>query len=153
MSHSACRPVRDGVPGRTIDTPDDIRRINVLVRRLSFDLLQADHTLSGIDCALWDLLGKRYGEPVYKLLGYERAYPKTAYASQLFGDTPELTFEKAQSVRSAGFRAAKFGWGPYGIGSVLEDTAHVRAARSGLGNGSLSMLMAALPFQTVLVWA
>jgi len=133
MSHSACRPVKDGVLGQTLDTPQDIRRINALVRRLSFDLLQADHTLSGIDCALWDLLGKRYGEPVYKLLGYDRAYRKVAYASQLFGDTPDLTYEKALSVSNAGFRAAKFGWGPYGEGSVEDDAAHVLAARSGLG--------------------
>ncbi len=34
------------------------------------DLLQADHTLSGIDIALWDLLGKVLDQPVYRLLGF-----------------------------------------------------------------------------------
>ena len=45
-------------------TSGDIARIGDLVRENSLDLLQADHTLSGIDIALWDLLGKQLGEPV-----------------------------------------------------------------------------------------
>jgi L-alanine-DL-glutamate epimerase-like enolase superfamily enzyme len=133
MSHSACHPVGDAVLGQPLDTPDDIRRITAEVRRLCFDLLQADHTLSGIDIALWDLLGKRYEQPVYRLLGYECAYAREAYASQLFGDTPEETYRKAVTVREGGFRAAKFGWGPYGAGTVAEDAAQVEAARTGLG--------------------
>jgi L-alanine-DL-glutamate epimerase-like enolase superfamily enzyme len=134
MSHSACKPVQDSVLGQTLETPDDICRIGDLVRRNSFDLLQADHTLSGIDVALWDLLGRKRGEPVYKLLGYEKAYPKLPYASQLFGDTPEQTYAAAKRVAAAGYRAAKFGWGPYGLGTVEADAEQVRAAREGLGS-------------------
>src|SRR5215217_3424337 len=118
MSHSACKPVQDSVLGQTVETPDDIGRIGDLVRRNSLDMLQADHTLSGIDVALWDLLGRRRGEPVYKLLGYENAYPKLPYASQLFSDTPEQTYAAATKVAAGGFRAAKFGWGPFGTGTV-----------------------------------
>jgi L-alanine-DL-glutamate epimerase-like enolase superfamily enzyme len=121
------------VLGQTLDGVEDIPRINALVRANSFDLLQTDHTLSGIDVALWDLLGKKLGEPVYRLLGYPRAYPKIAYASQLFGDNPQSTLRKAQQVARAGFRAAKFGWGPYGRGTVQQDTEQVQAAREGLG--------------------
>jgi L-alanine-DL-glutamate epimerase-like enolase superfamily enzyme len=133
MSHSACKPVSTSVLGQRLDGPDDIRRINATVRANSFDLLQADHMLSGIDVALWDLLGKRMGEPVYRLLGYDRAYPKVAYASQLFGDDPPATFRAAREVARAGFQAAKFGWGPYGRHSVTLDADQVRAAREGLG--------------------
>jgi L-alanine-DL-glutamate epimerase-like enolase superfamily enzyme len=121
------------VLGQRLEGVDDIRRINALVRARSFDLLQADHTLSGIDIALWDLLGKKLGEPVWRLLGDSRAYPKTAYASQLFGDDPQATFRKAQAVARAGYRAAKFGWGPYGRGTVERDADQVQAAREGLG--------------------
>jgi L-alanine-DL-glutamate epimerase-like enolase superfamily enzyme len=134
MSHSACKPVRDSLVGQRIDSVDDIRRIGNLVRAHSLDLLQADHTLSGIDIALWDLLGKRLSEPVYRLLGYEAAYPKMPYASVLFGDTPAETLAKAQGVRQQGYAAAKFGWGPYGRGSVQEDADQVHAAREGLGD-------------------
>lgn len=139
MSHSACKPLRHTVLGRRIDDPEDIRALNAEVRRASLDLLQADHTLSGIDMALWDLLGRVRGEPAWKLLGWEQAYPRTAYASMLFGDTPEKTHEKARAVREAGFRAAKFGWGSFGC-DPKQDEAHVRAAREGLG-GDLTLLV------------
>jgi L-alanine-DL-glutamate epimerase-like enolase superfamily enzyme len=140
MSHSACKPLSASVLGQAIDRPDDIGRINALVRSNSFDLLQTDHTLSGIDIALWDLLGKKLNEPVYRLLGYQRAYPKVAYASQLFGDDPQATLRKAQEVSRQGFRAAKFGWGPYGRGTVAEDVDQVQAAREGLGNDTMLLV-------------
>jgi L-alanine-DL-glutamate epimerase-like enolase superfamily enzyme len=134
MSHSACKPVRDSVLGQRLDGVADIDRIGDLVRANSMDLLQAAHTLSGIDIAMWDLLGRRFETPVYELLGYERAEPRLPYASVLFGDTPEETLGKARQIRAAGFRAAKFGWGPYGLGSVADDAAQVAAAREGLGD-------------------
>lgn len=136
MSHSACKPVSASVLGQRLESAADIRRINALVREQSFDLLQADHTLSGIDVALWDLLGKKLGQPVWRLLGYKQAFPKTAYASQLFGDEPQTTLRRAQAVARAGFRAAKFGWGPYGRSPVEMDADHVRAARKGLGENT-----------------
>jgi L-alanine-DL-glutamate epimerase-like enolase superfamily enzyme len=135
MSHSACHPVKDSVLGETLDGPEDIARIGARVRRRSFDLLQTDHTLSGIDIALWDLLGKGRGEPVWRLLGYDRAFPKRPYASVLFGDTPSATHAKAAEIARSGYRAAKFGWGPFGAGTIADDEAQVHAARRGLGSG------------------
>ena len=139
-SHSACKPVAESVLGQRLDAPDDIARIGDLVRANSLDLLQADHSLSGIDIALWDLMGKKHQAPVYELLGDRVAYPKTPYASQLFGDTPQQTLEKAAGVRRMGFRAAKFGWGPFGRGSLEDDVAHVLAAREGLGRDGILLV-------------
>ena len=132
-SHSACKPVSESVLGQKLETVEDIARINRLVRENSLDLLQAEHTLSGIDIAMWDWLGKQRAAPVYELLGYETCHGKTAYASRLFGGDPQETYRKAQEVSAEGYRAAKFGWGPYGRGSADEDGEHVRAAREGLG--------------------
>lgn len=140
MSHSACKPVRDSVLGQRLDGPNDIRRINAAVRANSFDLLQADHTLSGVDVALWDLLGRRMSVPVHCLLGQSRSLPKIAYASQLFGDEPSETYRRALKTARLGYRAAKFGWGPYGRSSIEADAEQVRAAREGLGPGILLMV-------------
>lgn len=134
MSHSACKPVKYALEGKRIDTKEDIYRISSSVKENSADLLQADHTLSGIDIALWDILGKKLNEPVYKLLGYKKAYPKLPYASQLFGDTPEETFEKGRQVKTDGFSAVKFGWGPIGKYGLHNDSLHFLAAREGVGD-------------------
>ena len=88
MSHGACKPLRDVVLGRSLDGPGDITALAAAVEMECMDLLQAAHTFSGIEMALWDLLGCKCGAPVYELLGYKTAYPKLPYASQLFGDTP-----------------------------------------------------------------
>jgi L-alanine-DL-glutamate epimerase-like enolase superfamily enzyme len=133
MSHSACKPVSASVVGQKLDGPADIRRIGDLVRAHSMDLLQAEHTLSGIDMALWDLLGRKQDEPVYALLGYAQSFPKLPYASMLFGDTPQETLEKGREARAKGFRAAKYGWGPIGTKTVQDDVDQFMAAREGLG--------------------
>jgi L-alanine-DL-glutamate epimerase-like enolase superfamily enzyme len=140
MSHSACKPVRDTVLGARIDSPEDIIQLGHAVRANGLDIAQTAHTWSGIEIALWDLLGKHREVPVYKLLGYDRAYPKTPYASQLFGDTPEETFEKAVATRQTGFRAVKFGWGVYGRTTADVDRDHVAAAREGMGVDGILMI-------------
>lgn len=139
-SHSACKPVQDSVLGQELNDVSDITRIGDLVRANSLDLLQAEHTLSGIDIALWDLLGKKLGEPVYKLLGYKQSFPKTPYASVLFGDTPQETLEKGRAARAAGYTAAKFGWGPIGRGSVEADRDQIHAAREGIGSDGILLV-------------
>jgi L-alanine-DL-glutamate epimerase-like enolase superfamily enzyme len=132
-SHGACQPVLDSVLGQTIDDVADIARIGRLVARNSLDLLQTDHTFSGIEIALWDLLGHRLGEPVYRLLGTKQAYPKRPYASLLFGDDPAATLEKGRAMRARNFRAVKFGWGPFGQSDAAADRDQLAAAREGLG--------------------
>src|ERR1700690_2826095 len=78
MSHGACRPVAESVLGQPLNEPKDIARIRTAVQFNSMDLLQAPHTFSGIEIALWDALGKMLDEPVYRLLGYKTATPKLA---------------------------------------------------------------------------
>ncbi len=134
MSHSACKPVKYSVEGKELNDVEDIYSISKLVYENSFDLLQADHTLSGIDIALWDLLGKVKQIPVYNLLGYKKSYPKLPYASQLFGDTPEETFVKAKHSFKKTNKKVKYGWGPFGKGTLSEDVAQLQAAREGLGS-------------------
>jgi len=140
MSHSACKPVIASVLGQEINDVRDVRRIGDLVRANSLDLLQADHTLSGIDIALWDLLGRRRNEPVWKLLGYKTSFPKTPYASVLFGDTAQDTLNKAKAIAAQGFRAAKFGWGPFGLSTVENDCDQLAAAREGLGEDGILLI-------------
>jgi len=90
------------------------------------------HAISGIDIALWDILGKVTGQPVGRLLGgryRERVQP---YASLLMAE-PERLRENLLRVKEQGFRAFKIGWGPFGRHSAAKDEAIVRAAREAVG--------------------
>ena len=90
------------------------------------------HAISGIDIALWDLLGKATGQPVGRLLGgryRERVQP---YASLLM-DEPAKLREHLLSIKAQGFRAFKIGWGPFGRRNASMDEAIVKAAREAVG--------------------
>ena len=133
MSHGVCRPVGAAVLGETLEDPADIARIAARVAYDSMDLLQAPHTFSGVEMALWDALGKIRQEPVWRLLGYVRSCPKLPYASQLFGEDAEATLQRSRAAAAAGFAAMKFGWGPIGQADARADAEHFVAAREGLG--------------------
>jgi L-alanine-DL-glutamate epimerase-like enolase superfamily enzyme len=140
QSHGACQPVSASVLGRELNSPADIAAIAADVAYNSMDVLQAAHTFSGIEMALWDILGKARGEPVWRLLGYAASHGKTPYASLLFGDDPQQTLERARDAIARGFRAAKFGWGPIGRGTAQQDAEHFFAAREALGKDGVLLV-------------
>jgi D-galactarolactone cycloisomerase len=90
------------------------------------------HTISGIDIALWDLLGQATNQPVGRLLGGRYRERVRPYASLLM-DEPTALAEHLQAVYAQGFRAFKIGWGPFGRVSHAYDEAIVRAARDAIG--------------------
>jgi L-alanine-DL-glutamate epimerase-like enolase superfamily enzyme len=91
-----------------------------------------EHTISGIDIALWDLLGKALGQPVSRLLGGNYRDRIKPYASMLFDDPPRLR-EKLEEQVSRGFRAIKMGWRPFGRVSPQLDELLVKTARDTVG--------------------
>lgn len=90
------------------------------------------HAISGIDVALWDLAGRAAGQPVHVLLGGARRDSLRAYASTLFRETPEAMREATRAYLDRGFRAIKFGWGPFGK-DARRDYALLAAAREEAG--------------------
>ncbi len=97
------------------------------------------HAISGIDIALWDLLGKATGQPVGRLLGGRYRERVRVYASLLMQDPGPLG-EHLQVLVAQGFRAFKIGWGPFGRRSDALDEAMVRAAREAVGPDTLLMV-------------
>jgi L-alanine-DL-glutamate epimerase-like enolase superfamily enzyme len=92
-----------------------------------------EHAISGVDIALWDLLGQALGQPVSRLLGGVYRDRIKPYASILFDDPPVLR-ERLQLQLSRGFRAIKMGWRPFGRVSRKLDEQLVRTARETVGD-------------------
>lgn len=91
------------------------------------------HTISGIDIALWDILGQVTGQPVGRLLGGRYRERVRPYASLLM-DEPAPLADHLARLKAQGFRAFKIGWGPFGRRSDFKlDEAIVRAARDAIG--------------------
>jgi D-galactarolactone cycloisomerase len=97
------------------------------------------HTISGIDIALWDLLGQAAGQPVGRLLGGRYRSRVRPYASLLMQEPAVLT-DHLLAIKAQGFRAFKIGWGPFGRKNVAVDEAIVEAARNAVGPDALLMV-------------
>lgn len=95
------------------------------------------HTISGIDIALWDLLGQATHQPVGRLLGGRHRERVRPYASLLMTDPPAAMVDQLKSLREQGFRAFKIGWGPFGRRDRQTDEGVVRAAREAIGDEAL----------------
>jgi L-alanine-DL-glutamate epimerase-like enolase superfamily enzyme len=106
---------------------------------------------SGIDIALWDIIGQATGTPLYRLLGGYRDQ-LDAYASAGFyagGKTPQDLANEVASYAERGFRTVKIKVGrnpelmsnmlhdmirpDYATASLEEDIERVRLAREALG--------------------
>ncbi len=95
----------------------------------------AIQVISGIDIALWDIVGKATGQPIYKLLGGGHRNRVRAYASTLFRPDPASMAEACRRYLDQGFTAVKFGWGCFGEDPV-RDVRLVESARRALGDAN-----------------
>lgn len=66
--------------------------------------------ISGVEVAMWDLVGKACGQPVYKLLGGRARERLPAYANGWYGGavTPDDYATRAREVVERGYQAMKF---------------------------------------------
>jgi len=98
----------------------------------------AAYAISGVDVALWDILGKALHQPVYTLLGGSFRDHVRAYASTVFNmDSPEETAKEGKRYLAEGYTAVKFGWGlnrdsAFGL-NARRDEEIVRVIRAELG--------------------
>ncbi len=92
--------------------------------------------ISAVDLALWDILGKATGQPVFKLLGGRTKRKIPVYASRLYSQKLEDLAAEARLYKEEGYRAMKmrFGWGPVdGAAGMQQNLALVRTVRDVIG--------------------
>ena len=90
--------------------------------------------ISGVDIALWDIVGKALNQPIYRLLGGAFRNRIPAYATGLFKkDVPDITqalMDEAKSYVDQGFSAMKM---KVGFGEAY-DVKNVAAVRRAIGD-------------------
>jgi L-rhamnonate dehydratase len=91
------------------------------------------HVMSGIDMALWDIMGKALNLPVHKLLGGSYATKVRPYASALMPATAEEVKARVEQYCTQGYTAIKFGWGPLGYDAKF-DLSLIHAAKKAAGD-------------------
>jgi L-alanine-DL-glutamate epimerase-like enolase superfamily enzyme len=90
------------------------------------------HAMSGIDIAIWDIIGKALNKPLYQVLGGSFRSKVRAYASTLMPYTPEESYAETLKCCEAGYTAVKLGWGGFELG-MRENIALIKAAREAAG--------------------
>lgn len=97
-------------------------------------------SVSAIDIASWDILGKEFGAPLYKLLGGKVRDRVPVYANGWYSDcvTPLDFAERSKEVHARGYNAMKFD--PFGNyfnwideKGLRESEERVKAVREALG--------------------
>ena len=93
--------------------------------------------ISAVDCALWDLRGRYYNAPVYRLLGGPTRSAATVYGSTLgYSVEPEKVFNRARELKAQGFRHQKWflAYGPGdGLAGLEKNVNLVRTLREAVG--------------------
>ncbi len=88
--------------------------------------------ISAIDIALWDIAGKHYGAPIWRLLGGAKAERLAAYASGGWAAREAIGPQLRSYVEQGGFRAVKMRVGAMD-GTARVSAERVMAAREALG--------------------
>lgn len=91
-----------------------------------------EHAISGLDIALWDIMGQVCGQPVSRLLGGNYRQRIKPYGSMLF-DEPDALRDSLASTVSRGFKAIKLGWRPFGRRNRKFDELLIQTARDTVG--------------------
>lgn len=108
--------------------------IEALVGGMIRDQYQGGSTvmtaISGVEIALWDIVGKACGQPVYRLLGGRCRDRLPAYANGWYGGarTPADYADRARDVVARGYRAMKFD--PFGTAWKTLDPEAAEAAEA-----------------------
>ncbi len=95
--------------------------------------------MSGVDIALWDITGKAWGQPVYKLLGGPCRTLIPAYASGGW-KPPGETAAEMSGYMAKGFRGVKMRVGGTDCPNLKASAQRVREAREAIGPDALLMM-------------
>ena len=121
--------------------------IELLAGPLRYYVGQSPRTVSSLEIALWDLIGKAAGQPLYKIWGAAKDRVP-AYASMIQLSTPEERVAMAVQLKSEGWKAIKL---RAHYQTLKEDVRLVEAVRKAVG-GDMEIMVDANQAQSFGTW-
>jgi L-alanine-DL-glutamate epimerase-like enolase superfamily enzyme len=123
--------IEEMAPGLIGVDPTESDRVNAV---LNAYLMGSEYAKAAIDVACWDLAGKAYGQPVYRLIGGRLQEDAKAYCAIEYGPAETVPDEMA-AYRERGYRhfQVKVGRG----GAFDEDIARIRKAAEAIRPGEV----------------
>ena len=125
---SALSPI---VVGRSWSSPEALfQELTARLRKLALQTGEPGpiaQAIAGVDIAVWDLVARRSGQPLWLLLGGDGYGRLPTYAS---GINPDGVLEQALAAKAEGYRAFKL---KIGFGRE-RDLANLRSLRKALGD-------------------
>ncbi|MDA0709581.1 MAG: mandelate racemase/muconate lactonizing enzyme family protein [bacterium] len=125
---------------RPILIGEDPRSIDVLWERMFSAMRLRSHTqgftleaIAGVDIALWDVIGKHYGEPIWRLLGGPYRVQIPLYSSGTPGQTADARREGVHQVLGEGFSVVKTSCGRGTFQDQMDLVRHMSEAVAGKG--------------------
>lgn len=139
-SHMACFGLREVLIG---EDPLDVERLwrKMYDRSIYYGRRGAGiQAISGVDMALWDIIGRKYGVPTAKALGGVYRDKVQAYCSVLMPGTEKECHELIEKHMAPGhYKGIKLGWGALGE-SFEKDIQLVKWCREALGDDKKLMI-------------
>ena len=138
-SHMVCMGLRETILG---EDPFDVEKIWKKMYDSSYYYGRRSvgiHAMSGIDLAIWDIIGKALNKPVHKLIGGAFRKEIPAYCSILMPSTEDEIKRIVDTYMPKGFKGIKFGWGALGQSKEM-DIKLISAARKALGKAPYLMI-------------
>jgi L-alanine-DL-glutamate epimerase-like enolase superfamily enzyme len=120
--------------------------IEVLVPRLRY-YVSGSRAVASLEIALWDLIGKAMGQPLYKIWGAAKD-KVPAYASMIQLSTPEERTRMAVTLKSQGWKAIKL---RAHYQTMREDIRLVEAVRKAVGD-DMDIMIDANQAQSAASW-
>ncbi|MBN1188888.1 MAG: mandelate racemase/muconate lactonizing enzyme family protein [Dehalococcoidales bacterium] len=112
----------------------DPLKIELLVARMDRIAKYSRQAMAIVDCALHDVAGKKFGLPVYQLLG-GKTVDKSPMGMIVTTKSPQEAAQKSVDALKAGFHSIKLKVGALSQTTLEEDLANLEAIREAIGYG------------------
>ena len=111
---------------------EDPFNIEEIIARMDVATKNNNQAIDAVDSALYDIMGKKLGVPVYKLIG-GLSNPKIPLSLVVAGGTPEDLAKRAVEALKAGFTSVKLKVGHMSRTTVEQDIENIKAVRHAIG--------------------